>query len=722
MHRIDGAGATVDKKFTQGNPATAVPATTVTDAWLNAVQEELTGVIEATGTALDKTDNKQLVSAVSLHVGTIADLRALQVPQLAAGRSVHIFVRGYHADGDGGGGTFYWAGNSNEADNGGTVIVPNSAPPTGRWKRAWFGVLSARYFGGKGDGVTVDSAAVQNGANVAKAKGARYLLPAGQWLLSGVTVEDILVEGEGIGEQDAPVADGTVVLVTDTLNPAFIFKRGAGFRGMTFYYPNQVTSGAPIAYQPTLQGYDQDTVTEVWLQDVVMVNSYIAIRYGNAAKTAAHGRLSLTNCSIYGIYRSIEAYNLLDVIQLGDVRFTWGALDAIAPGQTLKHWTAANGECIYADRVDGLQASNVIVYGPRTAIKVAGGLSDLWCFSNFICDACLYGLVVDGVADMANMSFLGGNFNCFQYNDAAQAGSAVLVNSSGSVGTELIFCGTQFSMSRGNFIDIQGSTLASLIVSACQFGALGTATGAVGSKYAISVNDTDAAVTVSASEFRPGSYANSVGVSVTNAKSLNACGNTIDGANIPFNITAVSDVAMLSGNTTRGTSGASSVVLGAGARAKTRFGANAFDKAQIATVGSPKFVAQLSGAQTINSGVDTTVLFGSEIIDTTGSFDPATGVFTAPFDGVYRFRFRVTHDGSISTADRWQLKVKTTPRDCSFLYRAGVADIMTVSGDALVELLAGHTAKVTIARSAGAGNFVLQVDGSLSEFSGELVG
>lgn len=64
MHRIDGAGATVDNKFTQGNPVTGVPATTVTAEWLNAVQEEIVHVIEQSGVGPDKELHTQLYEAI----------------------------------------------------------------------------------------------------------------------------------------------------------------------------------------------------------------------------------------------------------------------------------------------------------------------------------------------------------------------------------------------------------------------------------------------------------------------------------------------------------------------------------------------------------------------------------------------------------------------------------------------------------------------------------
>lgn len=64
MHRIDSEGATVDNKFTEGNPSTGVPATEVSADWLTAVQEEIIEVLVAAGITPLKTDNTQLRQAI----------------------------------------------------------------------------------------------------------------------------------------------------------------------------------------------------------------------------------------------------------------------------------------------------------------------------------------------------------------------------------------------------------------------------------------------------------------------------------------------------------------------------------------------------------------------------------------------------------------------------------------------------------------------------------
>lgn len=64
MHRIDHPTAE-NGLFTEGNPTTGLPATVVTDDWLNSVQEEVANFLEATGIVLNKTNLEQLGDAMA---------------------------------------------------------------------------------------------------------------------------------------------------------------------------------------------------------------------------------------------------------------------------------------------------------------------------------------------------------------------------------------------------------------------------------------------------------------------------------------------------------------------------------------------------------------------------------------------------------------------------------------------------------------------------------
>lgn len=70
MHRIDTPTAQKDKfgagknGFTRGNPQTGTPATDLDNDYFDMLQEELAGVVEATGVILDKSKHNQLLTAL----------------------------------------------------------------------------------------------------------------------------------------------------------------------------------------------------------------------------------------------------------------------------------------------------------------------------------------------------------------------------------------------------------------------------------------------------------------------------------------------------------------------------------------------------------------------------------------------------------------------------------------------------------------------------------
>jgi len=77
MHRIDGTGATGSNLFTEGDPATAVAATVVTDDWLNDVQEEIANAIEDAGITLVKGTQTQLRDAIRAEIENLASSQAI---------------------------------------------------------------------------------------------------------------------------------------------------------------------------------------------------------------------------------------------------------------------------------------------------------------------------------------------------------------------------------------------------------------------------------------------------------------------------------------------------------------------------------------------------------------------------------------------------------------------------------------------------------------------
>lgn len=65
MFEIDSAGATASNTFTDGDPATATPATIVSAEWLNSVQAELVAIVEGFGGTLDKATTNQIYTLLA---------------------------------------------------------------------------------------------------------------------------------------------------------------------------------------------------------------------------------------------------------------------------------------------------------------------------------------------------------------------------------------------------------------------------------------------------------------------------------------------------------------------------------------------------------------------------------------------------------------------------------------------------------------------------------
>jgi hypothetical protein len=100
------------------------------------------------------------IAVIAGAVQSVANIAALR---LLSGNidGQPAILNGYYAEGDGGGGQFFWNATSTVADNGGTIIAPTGVG-TGRWYRAYNGGIYAEWFGAKGDGTTDDSTSINS--------------------------------------------------------------------------------------------------------------------------------------------------------------------------------------------------------------------------------------------------------------------------------------------------------------------------------------------------------------------------------------------------------------------------------------------------------------------------------------------------------------------------------------------------------------------------------
>jgi hypothetical protein len=89
-----------------------------------------------------------IISSSTTGLTNVVSIAALRLLGSAIDDNDSISVLGYYAEGDGGGGTFYWDATSTDTDNGGTIIQATGVT-TGRWIRVYSGSVNVLWFGAK---------------------------------------------------------------------------------------------------------------------------------------------------------------------------------------------------------------------------------------------------------------------------------------------------------------------------------------------------------------------------------------------------------------------------------------------------------------------------------------------------------------------------------------------------------------------------------------------
>lgn len=133
-----------------------------------------TAWVDGSAPAISAANLGKIESALEKSVGvdSLSDLKALPVPTSALAAR----MLGHTSPSDEADGVWWWDAASSEADNVGTVVIPNSSPASGRWKRLHTGSLNVRWFGAKGDGSTDDTATIQAAIDTANADGGGVVL------------------------------------------------------------------------------------------------------------------------------------------------------------------------------------------------------------------------------------------------------------------------------------------------------------------------------------------------------------------------------------------------------------------------------------------------------------------------------------------------------------------------------------------------------------------
>jgi hypothetical protein len=195
-------------------------------------------------------------------LNNIADLRAVTSPT----NEQKMYVMGYYAPGDGGGGLFYYESASTEADNNGTIIKPTSVTGAGRWKRA--DVVSsiyvnARWFGVRGNGTTVDTTDVRAAFNYAAS--VNKVVDFGN---SRVRLNGQVIIGQNSGFRFSVDSYGDVDTSGNPIGPGF-YVVGSGYTAF-------VTSGGKIFIDGAIYGGDANPNSRTPVNGILFQNNILS--------------------------------------------------------------------------------------------------------------------------------------------------------------------------------------------------------------------------------------------------------------------------------------------------------------------------------------------------------------------------------------------------------------------------------------------------------------
>lgn len=349
--------------------------------------------------------------------------------------------------------------------------------------------LSVMAFGASAAGANDNTQAFQNALNAASGNGGGIVYaPPGNYYFAGhlIVPPGVTLEGSWEYVPSHPRANfkktptGTTLFVTENAGaeegPAFITLAGnSTVKGVTIYYPNQITTNEPIAYPYAIaMRGDNPAVLEVEL-----LNPY------NGIDAADNQRALIRDVHGQPLRRGIYVNRIMDVGRIENVHFNpWWSI-----GTPVYKWQTEHGEAFIFGRTDWHYVLNTFCFGYNVGYKFIH-TPEGECNGNFVgigADDCFTDVVVEASAPfgilISNGEFVsfhgpdptmvrvtGAHRGTVRFSNCAFWGPCnqiARIDGSGTVGfSDCTFCQWNSKNDGGSAIQAVGGTL---LVRGCEF-------------------------------------------------------------------------------------------------------------------------------------------------------------------------------------------------------------------------------------------------------------
>lgn len=310
-----------------------------------------------------------------------------------------VVSTGFLTDGDGGGASWRATGNTGTV---GSEDLANGLiydTPVGNEFAIDEPLLNAKMFGAQGIKTGDDTVAIQNVLTYAGSltNGEQIYFPGGDYPIDVSSASINVPEGVGIrgpgiyqpkNEQASKEMLGATFFITGTENIAFLTHRGNHIEGVNFYYPDQVLTNPPVAYNWTIE---QDTSIEniqgLDIIDCVFINPYKGINLAGERGGVVAGSTFLSKIRMAPLHTGIRIGHSPVPIYYNQIQITmsfWSdSIPDTDPLVDVREWVAANGVGFQIVSSDSIFVSQYTCFGYQYGVKFSGGDEDNVPFCHF---------------------------------------------------------------------------------------------------------------------------------------------------------------------------------------------------------------------------------------------------------------------------------------------------------------------------------------------------